>query len=112
MKKITFKTLSILLAAVLLVVVLPIAAFAEDVSCREDPDGLHSYDVRYYTVCVPASDEYHQRIIYASLKCTLCGDSAVIEISSESEAHDFGDEIDPEVDMEGVCIICGDEISW
>lgn len=112
MKRITFKTLSILLAAVILVAALPVTAFAEDVSCREDPDGLHTFNVRYFTTCVPEAQDYHRRIYYASLQCTLCGFSDVIELSSEREFHDFGDEVDPEVDMEGVCIICGDEISW
>ena len=30
----------------------------------------------------------------------------------ELECHEFGDTVDPEVDMEGVCTICDAEVSW
>lgn len=159
MKKIMFKTLSILLAAVLLVAALPIALFAEDVShCAAVPcdhnieifsqETYVSYSIDYhlttlYNVCYcslcelvldvavikryyeshnveesrdktysPDSDAYHLTTEHVYETCICCG----IEINSyeidSNETHVFEASVDPEVDMEGVCIYCGETIYW
>lgn len=203
MKKTTFKTLSILLAAVVLVAALPITAFAEAVngtsSCQ------HTFEVTEYETYDECSNEYHKKILYRSRTCIWCGYEVIVEEDSYYEAHtpydsydekytfesrskcrytlyeiktciwcdfentyevytytkshnteeyyntyylshsneyhntvgyledicldcgekinsyeeyngleyhEFDDSVDPEVDMEGVCILCGDEVSW
>ena len=111
MKKSAFKTLSILLAAVLLVVALPITAFAEDVSPCAPPVCKHNYEISYYFTHIPEADSHHIVVVYESWECVWCGDAFTYE-SAYEEGHDFGDEIDPEVDMSGVCIICGREVYW
>ena len=203
MKTITFKTLSILLAAVILVAALPITAFAEGVngtsSCQ------HTFEVTEYETYEACGNEYHQRTLYRSSTCIWCGYEVIVEGDSYYEAHTtyasydekytfesrsscrytlyeiktciwcenentivvststddhnteehyntyysphsneyhstveyledvclccgeiinsyeeyfdlechvFDDSVDPDVDLEGVCILCGDEVSW
>ena len=48
---------------------------------------------------------------YAADGDIRCGDIRV-EITPNFEYHEFDDSVDPEVDMEGVCIICGELIYW
>lgn len=112
MKKATFKTLSILLAAVILVVALPVAVFAEDVSpCNNDLCD-HNCIWRYLTEHIPFSDELHQNVSYRSYYCTLCGkelDKQPLGVSYD--CHVFGS-YDPEVDMQVSCTICGHTIYW
>lgn len=203
MKTITFKTLSILLAAVVLVAAMPITAFAEAVngasSCQ------HTFEVTEYETYEACSNEYHHKTLYRSSTCIWCGYEVTVEEDSYDEDHttyktsyatytyesrsscrytlfedntciwcdfentyevytytkshnteeyyntyylshsneyhntvgyledicldcgeiinfyeeyngleyhEFDDSVDPEVDMEGVCILCGDEVSW
>ena len=157
MKKITFKTLSILLAAVLLVVALHLSAFAEEVSatslCQhifDETESVVSYRYESDSVCIRIvevveicqkcglentyvvenktshhdeefyntyysshSNEYHMTTVYLEEICLCCG--GIInsyEEYFELECHEFDDSVDPEVDLEGVCILCGDEVSW
>jgi hypothetical protein len=157
MKKITFKTLSILLVAALLVAALPIAVYAEDASSdsscphffqereyihyeyqsksvclREvyrweqcvicgitvnysyDPEPTtHNCETRYKTYYSTHSNEYHTTVEYLEEICLCCG--KIINSYEEYfdlECHEFDDSVDPEVDTEGVCILCGDEVSW
>lgn len=156
MKKITFKTLSILLAAVLLVAAFHLATFAEEVSAtsscqhvfeatvsvtytyESDTECLrtekwvetciecnfvNNYEVETYTShnigeCYNTyysshSNEYHIATEYLEEICLCCG--GIInsyEEYSSLECHEFDDTVDPEVDLEGVCILCGDEVSW
>ena len=157
MKKATFKTLSILLAAVILVAALHVTAFAEDVSpsairpcehnyvTRDDTTYVpvsdtahlttpyivesciwcgaanifqgepyfesHTYDVSYYKTYLYVCNEYHWTTEYEINTC-VCGDTLVEQGASYSEWHEFDDSVDEEVDMNGVCIRCGEEVSW
>lgn len=63
-----------------------------------------SYD--YY------SDEYHVKSVRYHAACLWCGWVKSSSESTSNEWHDFGPYVDPEVDMEGVCIHCGAEIAW
>ena len=112
MKKITFKTLSILLAAVLLVAALPVTAFAEDVSPCAIRPCEHNFEVTYYAVRLPATNEYHYTTIHMIIVCTLCGYSYSDVGEPFPEWHEFDDSVDEEVDMSGTCIYCGDYVSW
>ena len=157
MKKITFKTLSILLAAVRLVAALPVAAFAEDASadslcphifqkreyilyeklsksvCLREVYSWevcvicgitvndsykselrqHQCETRYSTYYSPHSNEYHSTVEYLEDICLCCGEIInSYEEYFDLECHVFDDSVDPDVDLEGVCILCGDEVSW
>lgn len=158
MKKATFKTLSILLAAAILVAALPVTTFAEDVSPCANIPCEHNYQVHYETSYSPVSEESHLIMIDEIETCTWCGESTfkgtdydyedhsfitsqnerysyasneyhyyIVEdinictlcdgIYSEQqevieEYHEFDDSVDPEVDMQGVCIYCNKMIYW
>ena len=73
----------------------------------------HDTEEYYNTYYSSYSDEYHNKVVYLEEICVFCG--AIInsyEEYFELECHEFEDTVDPEVDMEGVCTICGDEVSW
>ena len=118
MKKFAFKTLSILLAAVLLAVAMPIAAFSEDVSPCNDSEHSHAhiyewcyteYRYKFY------SDEYHITQVYPAEGCVLCGLIRSVDDTFDYdylESHEFDESVDPEVDMEAVCIYCETTIYW
>ena len=112
MKTITFKTLSILLAAVLLVAALPVTAFAEDVSPCDVLSCVHNIDVRLDITYTKISDAIHQVAIRETHFCTWCNYSELVNVYWRNEAHEFDDSVDPEVDMEGVCIYCKEMIYW
>lgn len=158
MKTITFKTLSILLAAVILVAALPVTAFAEDVSPSAIRPCEHNFEVHYephYTVFTEemhlitidiiktctwcgestligtdydyedhdfitnhnerysyASNEYHYYIVEDIKICTLCDKMCVEQQEPIEEWHEFDDSVDPECDMQGVCIYCNKMIYW
>ena len=113
MKKSVFKALSILLAAVLLVAALPITAFAENNYCDCSPDGEHSFVVvGRYSITISISQEGHFVENGDVVVCTWCGMESTANSSYDEESHDFGDEVDPEVDMGGTCIVCGAFIEW
>ena len=113
MKTITFKTLSILLAAVLLVAALPIVAFAEIVSPIDEDLCDHNCKWRYLKLYESDSDEYHTVTRFRDYYCTLCEEILDRqEIAVYDEDHNYGDAIDPEIDMNGTCIDCGREVSW
>lgn len=157
MKKFAFKPLSILLATIFLVAVLPIAALAEDIGLAVRPCE-HDYEVSDGTTCAYLSDSLHYKTEYTITTCLLCGDYTVdygesyveshsvravttktyLYISNEyhrteetdikvgvscdcyevvesrynDELHEFSASVDPEVDMNGVCIRCHREIYW
>ena len=111
MKKIAFKTTSVLLFAVLLVAALPIAAFAEEVSpCVVAPCN-HIYQAHYHYTSVYHSNAYHVTTKYKVQTCTLCGSSEVIEtVGSDLENHHVKTWtlIEGETDQyEGYCEYCG-----
>ena len=160
MKRITFKILSILLAAVLLVAALPVVAFAENVSPCASFDCEHNfvegcfetynyvstekhlttlYFAKYCTICawtlefyeaerdvVPhtideesivetyshtyESNECHYTETSISKMCILCGE--INETHGSYNLHEFDDSVDEEVDMQGICICCGEMIYW
>ena len=114
MKKSVFKTLSILLAAVLLVAALPITAFAEDVSPCAPPVCEHNYEEEFWYDYEYVTNEYHLAILFYSKECTICGDLAAYGNDiGQPESHSFDyDIVDPEVDMEGECVDCGGTIYW
>jgi hypothetical protein len=158
MKKITFKTLSILIAAVILLAALPVTAFADDVSPCSILPCEHNYQMRESIRYVPLNEDYHHKIIDTINYCTWCGDSSVVStvyiledhsfVSTHNERyvyatndhhyyieedvdtclvckgiyveqqepsrqlHEFDDSVDPEVDMDGICIYCHEWISW
>lgn len=59
------------------------------------------------------SNEYHMTTVYLEDICLCCGEIInSYEEYFELECHEFDDSVDPEVDLEGVCILCGDEVSW
>jgi len=111
MKKFAFKTLSILLAAVLLAAALPLAAFAEDVSMCDIRPCSHNYQESTDTTHVYVSNEYHLTTEYAFLVCVWCGDSYTNE-TQNYEYHRFDDSVDEEVDIQGVCVDCKRMIYW
>lgn len=114
MKMITFKTLSILLAVVILVAALPLAAFADgSITCRQDPvNGEHNYQMtNEEETCVYASNEYHLIMMYKSYSCIWCG-KIHVEETPRFENHEFDDSVDEEVDMQGFCIVCERMIYW
>lgn len=112
MKKATFKTLSILLAAVILVVVLPVTAFAEDVSpCNYDLCD-HSCIWIHITEHLPYSDELHKNVSSRIYYCTLCHTPLDKQIKGVSYDYHVFDSYDPEVDMQVSCTICGHTIYW
>ncbi len=113
MKKATFKTLSILLAAVILVAALPVTAFAEDEYCSDSPNGEHTLVAAGRTISwTSESQTSHLAEIIETYVCTWCEIEIDKIIYSESEDHDFGSKVDPEVDMCGTCIFCGAFIEW
>ena len=111
MKTITFKTLSILLAAVILVAALPVTAFAEDVSPCAPPVCAHNYVEEVTPSYLYISNTYHQLTVTRVKNCVWC-DSSFIDETHYIEVHEFDDSVDPEVDMEGVCIFCNRMIYW
>ena len=113
MKTITFKTLSILLAAVILVAALPVIAFAEDVSpcvvypCEHNVKVFDEYSHTW------ASNEFHYTLWIQVERCTLCEKIFdVWEVDYVLNGHCFDDSVDPEYDMQGVCSDCGEMIYW
>ena len=112
MKTITFKTLSILLAAVLLVAALPVTAFAEDVSPSAIRPCEHNYVEEESPTYLYVSNTYHRVTVTLVKNCVWCDSSIFIRDTHYLELHEFDDSVDPEVDMEGVCIYCGEMIYW
>ena len=113
MKTITFKTLSILLAAVLLVAALPVTAFADDVSPSAIRPCEHNYEVRTNISIDYISNELHRVREYYVVTCLWCGDSYISnDVVDRYEYHEFDDSVDPECDMQGVCIYCNEMIYW
>jgi hypothetical protein len=116
MKTITFKTLSILLAAVILVAALPLAAFAEDSSSSVLPNEAHTHilGLFYPEDCDYYSNEYHIVTLYEEQKCIECGWLIYkIALAYRYENHTCDTSIvDPEVDMQGDCIYCGETFYW
>ena len=115
MKRITFKILSILLAAVLLVAALPVTAFAgSSISCRQDPiNGDHSYGLNIWYAYEYISNEYHLIIEYNSQVCSIC--NKVINAAPVDYwyvEHLIDDSVDPECDMQGLCVYCNEMIYW
>lgn len=114
MKKFAFKILSILLAAALLVVALPTAVFAEDVSPCATPSCEHvntriSYPTYYHYV----TNEEHVAEEYYLEVCTRCEEViSYYELDSWFESHTIDPSVDQETEMEGECIDCGEMISW
>ena len=112
MKKFAFKTLSILLAAVLLMAALPVAAFAEDVSTCAAPTCGHNINTKIDTHYEKISDAIHQVVIHETIYCTWCDYSELVNVYWYNEEHIFDNSVDPEVDMEGFCILCEEMIYW
>jgi hypothetical protein len=112
MKTITFKTLSILLAAVLLVAALPVTAFADDVSICAAPECEHNYVEEESSTCLYVSNTYHRVTETLVKNCVWCESSITIRDNQYLALHEFDDSVDPEVDMEGVCTGCGRMIYW
>ena len=114
MKKITFKTLSILLAAVLLVAALPVAAFAEDVSpcatlsCEHlDIDKFSTYVYEY------VSNEEHMVTEYYFKICADCREVIFADwVDIWEESHTIDPSVDQETEMQGDCVDCGGTIYW
>ena len=113
MKRIAFKILSILLAAVILVAALPVTAFAEDEYCSSSTNGEHTFVVvgRYF-ITISISQESHLVENGDVVVCTWCGIEDTANSTYDVEDHDFGDEVDPEYAMSGTCIVCGALIEW
>ncbi len=75
MKKITFKTLSILLAAVLLVAALPVTAFANNVYAFIDPGHTtHLFEDYIWEENEFYSVDVHRIIIHITKQCSVCGE--------------------------------------
>lgn len=113
MKKFAFRTLSIILAAVLLAAAIPVGVFAKDEYCSNSSNGKHTFIVVGRDIIwIPHSHTSHLVEWKETTVCTGCGivDSEVLYAGIED--HDFGDEVDPEVDMCGTCIFCGAFIEW
>lgn len=114
MKKITFKTLSILLAAVLLVAALPVAAFAEDVSpCAtlscEHLNTETSYP-RFYNYL---TNEEHMVYEYRFEICFSCRELVDYDwVDIWEESHTIDPSVDQETEMQGDCVDCGGTIYW
>ena len=114
MKTITFKTLSILLAAVVLVAALPVTAFAEDVSpCAalacEHLKTQTTYEYFYEYV----SNEEHKVYLYRFVVCLSCKDDIFSDwLDIWDEPHTIDPSVDQECEMEGPCIHCGETIFW
>lgn len=72
----------------------------------------HNVEVSSDKTYLPDSDEYHITTEHIYETCICCG----VEISSREiesyETHEFDASVDPEVDMEGVCVCCGEMIYW
>ena len=114
MKKITFKTLSILLAAVLLVAALPVTALAEDVSPCAVLSCKHlnprTSFIRYYDYI---SNEEHYVHEYRLVVCLDCDQMIEYEWTDKwEEQHTIDPSVDQECEMEGPCIDCGETIYW
>ena len=79
-----------------------------------DPEPTtHNCETRYKTYYSTHSNEYHTTVEYLEESCLCCG--KIINSYEEYfdlECHEFDDSVDPEVDTEGVCILCSDEVSW
>lgn len=73
MKTITIQTLSILLAAVLLVAALPVTAFADDVSLCTIIGHSHIYEEYIWEENEFYSVDVHRVIIHITERCTVCG---------------------------------------
>ncbi|MBQ3228869.1 MAG: hypothetical protein IJB43_09820 [Clostridia bacterium] len=74
MKTITFKTLSILLAAVLLVAALPVTAFANNVYAFIDPGHTtHLFEEYVWTECEFFSVDWHEIATHTTKQCSVCG---------------------------------------
>ncbi|MBO5967864.1 MAG: hypothetical protein J6S14_05125 [Clostridia bacterium] len=114
MKTITFKTLSILLAAVLLVVALPVTAFAEDVSPCAIPSCEHTNtEFRIIESYMHVTNEEHLVTLRLFEICSRC--EKVIsreEMDSWLEPHTIDPSVDQECEMDGPCIYCGETIYW
>lgn len=88
MKKFALKSLSILLATVFLVAVLPLAALAEDINLYAVRPCEHDYEVRNESTCAYVSDRLHLKTDYTITTCLLCGDATVDEGAPYFEYHD------------------------
>ena len=73
----------------------------------------HTKEWCYNTIYDRFSNEQHCAIQCHDLICLWCGDLFDRNIiDSWYDWHEFDDSVDPEVDMDGVCILCGDAVSW
>lgn len=73
MKKFVSKTLSLFLAATLLVVALPLAAFAEEVCSFVHPGHTHLFEEYIWEEKEYYSIDKHQVIIHTTEQCAVCG---------------------------------------
>ena len=103
--------MSVLLTAVLLVAILPIAAFAEDASPYVVAPCNHIYQAHYHYTSVYYSNAYHITTKFKVQTCTLCGRSETIEtVGSNLETHyvKTWTLIEGMTDLyEGYCEYCG-----
>ncbi|MBR6579116.1 MAG: hypothetical protein IKK74_09245 [Clostridia bacterium] len=114
MKTITFKTLSILLAAVLLVAALPVTAFAEDVSPCAALSCEHPYTQethpRFYKY---VTNEEHMVYEYRFEVCLSCREVLYDDwVDIWEESHTIDPSVDQETEMQGDCVDCGGTIYW
>lgn len=79
-------------------------------SCYE----VHETEPYYYESWDPATNEYHLTKVNRDEICKWCGQTtgSGSVVASWHDWHEFDDSVDPEVDMDGVCIRCGDAVSW
>ena len=114
MKKITFKTLSILLAAVLLVAALPITAFAEDVSPCSVLSCEHlNTQVRHERFYDYVTNEEHMVYEYRLVFCLSCQELVFSDWTDIwEESHTIDPSVDQETEMQGGCVDCGGTIYW
>lgn len=114
MKTITFKTLSILLAAVLLVAALPVTAFAEEVNpCAALSCDHHDIDSFPRCVYEYVSNEEHMVTEYYYTICTDCGAVLFADwLDIWEESHTIDPSVDQETEMQGNCVYCCETIFW
>lgn len=114
MKKITFKTLSILLAAVLLVAALPVTAFAEDVSQCDALSCDHpNIKVDYSYFYEHITNDEHLVYEYRIEVCLSCRDVVFDDWTDIwEEPHTIDPSVDQETEMQGNCVDCGETIFW
>lgn len=114
MKTITFKTLSILLAAVLLVAALPLSAFAEDASPCATPTCEHAEtEISYTASAFYMTNEEHLITVYIKETCSKCNKVIFYdEVESWLEDHTIDPTVDQETEIQGACVDCGGTIYW